>query len=306
MKLFQKLNDFLNINNNIPNDEKFKEMSKEELTNIASILTDENKQLKEKMNLIMNENNLLKNSIINNSNEKNSEFGKIYNDLKETFLNFNEDDDNNNKNLNNFKTFLYNQFLFYGGIEEDDVNFINQININNDQDWEKNHEIFLFKQKILERNYNEMFRNLLISKEINNLIEGKKNINNNFNKENKFNVNQMKQNEEKIIKENNNNNNNNFNNNFNNNNFNNNFNNNNFNNLIKEEKVFNEENLKNSSNKNENKNKKTTNSKINNSSSKKANNDILYDLIYEDEDEKLSFSNLTEEKKKQKSKWDEE
>jgi len=298
MNFFKKINEILNINNNIPNDEKFKEMSKEELTNIASILTDENKQLKEKMNLIMNENNLLKNSIINNSNEKNSEFGKFYNDLKETFLNFNEDDDNNReKNLNNFKSFLYNQYLFYGGIEEDDVNFINQININNDEDWEKNQEIFLFKQKILERNYNEIFRNLLISKEINNLIGGKKNINNNFNNENnenKFNVNQMKQNEEKIIKDNNNNNN------FNNNNF------NNFNNLIKEEKVFNEENQKNSSNKNENKNIKKTNSNVHNSSKKKENNDLLYDLIYEDEDEKLSFSNLTEEKKGQKSKWDEE
>ena len=66
MKLFQKLNDFLNINN-VQNDEKFNEMSKEELTNVASILSDENKKLKEKMNLIMNENNLLKNSIINNS-----------------------------------------------------------------------------------------------------------------------------------------------------------------------------------------------------------------------------------------------
>ncbi len=97
MKLFQKLNDFLNINN-VQNDEKFNEMSKEELTNVASILSDENKKLKEKMNLIMNENNLLKNSIINNS-EKNSEFGKIYNDLKETFLNF-DDNENNNKNLN--------------------------------------------------------------------------------------------------------------------------------------------------------------------------------------------------------------
>ena len=290
MKLFQKLNDFLNINN-VQNDEKFNEMSKEELTNVASILSDENKKLKEKMNLIMNENNLLKNSIINNS-EKNSEFGKIYNDLKETFLNF-DDNENNNKNLNNFKTFLYNQFLFYGGIEEDDVNFINQININNDEEWEKNHEIFLFKQKILERNYNEIFRNLLISKEINNLI-GKKNNFNNENKENKeknfINENNENKNEEKIIK--------NENNNFNNNNFNN----NNFNNLIKEEKVLKEENenLK-SKNLNKNENKKEN---IRNSSSKKLNNDILYDLIYEDDDEKLSFSNLTEEKKK--SKWDEE
>ena len=286
MKLFQKLNDFLNINN-VQNDEKFNEMSKEELTNVASILSDENKKLKEKMNLIMNENNLLKNSIINNS-EKNSEFGKIYNDLKETFLNF-DDNENNNKNLNNFKTFLYNQFLFYGGIEEDDVNFINQININNDEEWEKNHEIFLFKQKILERNYNEIFRNLLISKEINNLI-GKKNNFNNENKEKNFiNENNENKNEEKIIK--------NENNNFNNNNFN-----NNFNNLIKEEKVLKEENenLK-SKNLNKNENKKEN---IRNSSSKKLNNDILYDLIYEDDDEKLSFSNLTEEKKK--SKWDEE
>ena len=284
MKLFQKLNDFLNINN-VQNDEKFNEMSKEELTNVASILSDENKKLKEKMNLIMNENNLLKNSIINNS-EKNSEFGKIYNDLKETFLNF-DDNENNNKNLNNFKTFLYNQFLFYGGIEEDDVNFINQININNDEEWEKNHEIFLFKQKILERNYNEIFRNLLISKEINNLI-GKKNNFNNENKEKNFiNENNENKNEEKIIK----NENNNFNNNF-----------NNFNNLIKEEKVLKEENenLK-SKNLNKNENKKEN---IRNSSSKKLNNDILYDLIYEDDDEKLSFSNLTEEKKK--SKWDEE
>ena len=120
---------------------------------------------------LQKENKLLKNSVINNSNEQSSEFGKFFSNFKNAIL---DDGISPEKNLNDFKSFLYNECLLYGGIEEDDVNVLEQINIIDDSDWENNKNIYLFKQKVLERNYREMFNNLLISHEINTFLQKEK------------------------------------------------------------------------------------------------------------------------------------
>lgn len=148
--------------------EKFTDMSHEDLLSTASILQEEYDILKKNYGNLEKENKLLKNSVINNSSEQDSQFGKFYNNFKSVIL---DDNTTIDKNLNDFKSFLYNEYLFYGGIEENDVNFLNQIKINEDSDWENNKNVFLFKQKILERNYREIFNNFLISNEINRFLQ---------------------------------------------------------------------------------------------------------------------------------------
>ena len=158
-------------NKETPVDGKFSDMSKEDLITTATILQDGYDKLKVDYSNLQKENKLLKNSVINNSNEQSSEFGKFFSNFKNAIL---DDGISPEKNLNDFKSFLYNECLLYGGIEEDDVNVLEQINIIDDSDWENNKNIYLFKQKVLERNYREMFNNLLISHEINTFLKKEK------------------------------------------------------------------------------------------------------------------------------------
>ena len=158
-------------NKETPVDDKFSDMSKEDLITTATILQDGYDKLKVDYSNLQKENKLLKNSVINNSNEQSSEFGKFFSNFKNAIL---DDGISPEKNLNDFKSFLYNECLLYGGIEEDDVNVLEQINIIDDSDWENNKNIYLFKQKVLERNYREMFNNLLISHEINTFLQKEK------------------------------------------------------------------------------------------------------------------------------------
>lgn len=174
--------------------EKFTDMSHEDLLSTASILQEEYDILKKNYGNLEKENKLLKNSVINNSSEQDSQFGKFYNNFKSVIL---DDNATTDKNLNDFKSFLYNEYLFYGGIEENDVNFLNQIKINEDSDWENNKNVFLFKQKILERNYREIFNNFLISNEINKFLQ-KNNKNKNFVKINDNYITQDQKNNKKI------------------------------------------------------------------------------------------------------------
>ena len=158
-------------NKETPVDDKFSDMSKEDLITTATILQDGYDKLKVDYSNLQKENKLLKSSVINNSNEQSSEFGKFFSNFKNAIL---DDGISPEKNLNDFKSFLYNECLLYGGIEEDDVNVLEQINIIDDSDWENNQNIYLFKQKVLERNYREMFNNLLISHEINTFLQKEK------------------------------------------------------------------------------------------------------------------------------------
>lgn len=162
---------------------KLKEMGHEELMSTANRLKNENVEFKERIMTLEKENGLLRHCVINNEKESSSHFGKLVNSLKTTFLSMDDDnDDFNEKNINDFKAFLYNQSLFFGGIEEEDINHLNQFVNKSDEDWKANKDVFLFKQTILERNYRELLSNILVSPELNAMMikkYGKDKIKNN-------------------------------------------------------------------------------------------------------------------------------
>ena len=280
--------------------EDYNKMSKEQLVPIATNLKNQNQELKNNLKNIIDECSLLKNSIINNSNDNNTQFGKMFIDLKNSLLTY-----ENGKNINNnsieFKKYLYKNNLFYGGIEEDNINLLKEIKVKQDDEWKNNKDSLLFKQKLLERNYKELFRNLLLSKEFNNILDKTSNENSNQKKNNFINNNKIENITLNDIITNNNN--------FNdNNNINDNINNNNqniINNETNEIKGFptqNKQNEKISPKKKESdfvtKMKQTLPKK-----QKKLDENLLNNLL-SDEDEEISFSNLN--KKQHKKGWDED
>ena len=169
MSIFNKINDIFRYSNQPINNKEYEEISKEELASIASNLNIENKALKIDLENKINENKIFKNNILNNDDDS-SKFNKFFNEIKTTFLTNENDKNSDNIYLNRFKNFLYSQYLFYGEIEEDDINYLNQIKINKNEDWEGK-DIFIFKQNIIERNYNELFKNILISNELNKILD---------------------------------------------------------------------------------------------------------------------------------------
>jgi hypothetical protein len=201
---------------------KFKGMSHDELLITIKTIKDANDDMKNTMNTLTEENKELKNTILNKP-EKSSEFQNIYKDIKYTFFSSNEGDIK--ENLKELNDFLYDQYLLYDGLEEDEINDLNQLQIKEDK-WSDNQDFFNFKQKIIERNYQELFRNMTSSSELQNLygfknddtieendsnnkineINNNENINNDI-KENKeiTNNNEIKNNTIKENKENNNN-----------------------------------------------------------------------------------------------------
>lgn len=160
----------------------------DDLQHTLHILQDENKILKNKVRL-------LENSVLGNDdkNSTQSHFSNLFKDLKSTFTYSQAGDtklllsgtgNDSNPTVSEFKKFLCDNILFYNSIDEDDVEYLNNINISGDE-WEKNKDLFLFKQKILEKNYNEMFKNMTVAKDIDDLhrkkyaaVEGGKNISN--------------------------------------------------------------------------------------------------------------------------------
>jgi len=170
--------------------EDYNKMTKEQLVPIATNLNNQNQELKNNLKSIMDDSALLNNSIINNSNDNNTQFGKMFIDLKKSLLTY-----ENGKNINNnsyeFKKYLYKNNLFFGGIEEDNINLLKEIKVKQDDEWLNNKNNLLFKQKLLERNYKELFRNLLISKEFNNILDKPLNDNSNKKQNNVLNNNKI-------------------------------------------------------------------------------------------------------------------
>ena len=155
---------------------KFKRMSKEELILTANTLKDANNNLKTSLEGLTTKNNSLK-DIILNKEKKSSELKSFMKDMKNTLFSSSDIDNNEkNKELNDF---IYDQYTLYGGLEEEEINDINQIKIKEDN-WIDNKDFFILKQKIIERNYQELFKNILISEELNKLFFGE-DINNNYN-----------------------------------------------------------------------------------------------------------------------------
>lgn len=154
----------------IPINPVFENMTQEELLRLIYSLKEVNDKQKENLNKLSEENEDLKDSILNKK-KNNSEIKNIYNDLKYTLFSSNEIEINEkNKDFNDF---LYDQYLLYDGLEEEEVNDLNQIKKIDDY-LENNKELFIFKQKIIERNYQELFRNIEASKQLQKLFPTKK------------------------------------------------------------------------------------------------------------------------------------
>jgi len=263
------------------NNPLYERMERDELVNVTSNLNIENKALKSKLDEKIIENKQLKNSILN-SNDNSSGFNKFFNEIKTTFLNPEDDNDFDKKYSKQFKNFLFDQYFFYGGIEEDEINFLNQINVNKDEDYQNNKDIFLFKQKILERNYNELIRNLLISNELNNILDinsinsKKNNLKSNFNFNDYQNIDNenITNNDNKII---------------------------NNNNINNETNNINNKTINENSNKNNEDIFVSKKKQILPKKNRKSDN-LNLDSLLKEEDESLSFSNMN----KKKNKWDED
>jgi hypothetical protein len=128
----------------------------EDMKHTLNVLKDENNILKNKIRV-------LENSVLgDNQTSSNTQFGKIFKDLKSTFsFSAGQQVDSTWE----FKKFLCDNLLFYNNIDEDDIDYLNSVQLS-EEDWEKSKDLFIFKQKILEKNYTEMFKNILVSKEL--------------------------------------------------------------------------------------------------------------------------------------------
>ena len=190
-----KLLDYFNKKEEIPINPKFQQMTHEELLMVTKTIKDANNNMKQSLNELTEKKKNLENTILNKP-ENSSDLKNIYKDLKYTFFSSNDVDINENKK--DLKDFLYDQYMLYGGLEEEEINDLNQLQINEDK-WCDNQDFFIFKQKILERNYQELFRNIFVSGELQNLF-GIKNTNemnniNIINEENNKETNEKVQNE---------------------------------------------------------------------------------------------------------------
>ena len=266
-------------------DPKFKSMSKDELILTANTLSDANENLKVSLDELTKKNKTLKEILLNEEKDKKiSELKNFVKDMKYTLFS-SEDMDTNEKNKE-LNEFIYDQYLLYGGLEEEEINDLNQIKIKEDN-WADNKDFFIFKQKIIERNYQELFKNKDIYEELNKLFETKDEENHENNNEDS--------------------------------------------NIIEKEKITNqinknnnEDDKKKSDKKENNKNNKTKSGKkkkgkkkeIKKEEEKKFNiddlnqnqdNKINYRLedfnLLDDENEKISFKDLSDDKKK---KWDDD
>lgn len=144
----------------VPINPKFQEMSHDELLLTAKTIKEANNNLKETLNSVTEENTALKNSIVKKKNS--SDLKDIY---KTLFL---TNETNENEKNKEFNDFLYDQYLLYDGLEEEDINDLNQLKIK-EENWSDNKDLFIFKQKIIERNYQKLFRNIAASRELQNL-----------------------------------------------------------------------------------------------------------------------------------------
>ena len=147
-------------------------MEQDDLYTTATILQADNSNLKEKLKFLTEENKKLKHDLL--GIKKEGKLNKIISSVTSDFS-------DNNKKLNSFKEFIFKQYFLYNGLTEDEVNYLNTLDQVSENDFENNKGLFIFKQKIIERNYREMMNNAKIGQEINQLCLTKKEL---FNKEN--------------------------------------------------------------------------------------------------------------------------
>ena len=180
MSIFGTITNFLGGGSAEGEETDYNSLPYEKLLLKASEIKAETNKMKSKVDKFNTENNILKNSIINNStNGAESKFGLLYNNMKNSYLK----QKSTNFDINDFKNYLCKQKLFYGISNEDNINFIKLKEIKDD--WSDNKNEYLFRQNMLERNLNEFYQKILVSKELNSQFKKKNLLINENNEKNK-------------------------------------------------------------------------------------------------------------------------
>ena len=147
-------------------EEDIESLSYDELLRKVSEINSENVSLQNSIKEISKENYLLTNSIINNNNTNNSEFSKFLNLMQINLLH--KISNNNTRPYTNedFKKFLYKEKLFYGCLDEDDINSLLKAKKDNTLEWdnEQKKEQNKLKQEILEKNLKNLYSNMFTVK----------------------------------------------------------------------------------------------------------------------------------------------
>ena len=143
-------------------EENIESLSHEELLKKVSEINSENVSLQNSIKDISKENYLLTNSIINNNNNNNSEYSKFLNLMQKNLLHKKLNDNTHPYTNEDFKKFLYKEKLFYGCLDENDINILLKAKKDNKLEWddEKIREKNKLKQEILEKNLKNLYSNM--------------------------------------------------------------------------------------------------------------------------------------------------
>lgn len=115
------------------------------------------RELKDQNEALHKENEVLKKFYFDSSETNtNRLFNKLLTDVKTAFF---DDDKMKNDSMSQFKNFIIENSVFYYGLEEDEITELNEMKIN-DADWSKNKDIFLLKQRLIERNFRMLIENI--------------------------------------------------------------------------------------------------------------------------------------------------
>ena len=159
------LTNFLDFGNN---DEDLNTLSHEELLRKVSSINQENNNLQKSINEISKENYLLDNSIVNDNNKKNSEFSKFLNLMQMSLIQDKNSKNNNDIKYTNkdFKKFLYKEQIFYGCLDENDIDILLKAKKENKIEWDDKaqKEKYKLKQEILEKNLKNLYSNIFAIK----------------------------------------------------------------------------------------------------------------------------------------------
>jgi hypothetical protein len=156
------LTNFLDFGNT---DDDLNSLSQEELLRKVSSINQENLSLQKSINEISKENYLLNNSIVNDNNKKNSEFSKFLN-LMQVNLIHNKNSSDIKYSNKDFKKFLYKEKMFYGCLDENDIDILLKAKKDNKIEWDEKaiKEKNKLKQEILEKNLKNLYSNIFAIK----------------------------------------------------------------------------------------------------------------------------------------------
>ena len=162
-KRTKNIKDFLTGSSEADN---FESLSYEELLRKSSEFDFGNKKMAEKIKELERENSFLNNIIIRkNNNKKDSEYYNFLKLMENNLLHLKNDiQSTNDYSTNTFKNFLYNEKIFLGTLEEDDINYLAKRDKDNKLNWEKDKDNYLIKQEILQKNLKALYSNMFITK----------------------------------------------------------------------------------------------------------------------------------------------